>query len=222
MFVIDASRRKQSVVLMFFFVSVAQLLLRHRGSISIAKRKIGLQTILRQFPQYWYSTGPSILFDRCINVEGSEKSAAKATTQPRKFTLLINRKETITNPWHTLMEIFAMTITLDVLRTTLDPATSAPFLLESDAANTQVMIVDTHPDGSFYELWNLFAKQPIIRIDEVTTKDLESTNIIVPLPGGANTFWQGDWEMLDCGPSPLLSAFSKRVFNFYNIKHEAI
>ena len=177
---------------------------------------------LSQFPQYWYSTGPRVLFDRYISVEGSEKSAAKAVTQPRKFTILVSREEKITNPWHALMEIFAMTMTLDVLRTTLDPATSAPFLLESDAAHTQVMIVDTHPDGPFYELWNLFAKQPIIRSNEVTAKDLEGTSIIVPLPGGANTFWQGDWEVLDCGPSPLLSAFSNRVLVFYNIEHEPI
>jgi len=28
--------------------------------------------------------------------------------------------------------------------------------------------------------------------------------------------------MLDCGPSPLLSAFSKRVLDFYNIELEPI
>jgi protein O-GlcNAc transferase len=177
---------------------------------------------LSQFPQYWYSTGPRILFDRYISLDGSMKSAAKTITQPRRFTILVSREEKIANPWHALMEIFAMSITLDVLRTTLDPTTSAPFLLEADAEHTQVMIVDSHIEGPFYELWNLFAKLPIIRSNEAVAKDYEGTSIIVPLPGGANTFWQGDWEVLDCGPSPLLYAFSKRVLDFYNIEHEPI
>jgi len=177
---------------------------------------------LSQFPQYWYSTGPRVLFDRYISLDGSMKGAAQVITQPRRFTILVSREGTIANPWHALMEIFAMTMTLDVLRTTLDPTTGAPFLLEADAADTQVMIVDSHPDGPFYDLWNLFAKLPIIRINETVAKDYEGTSIIIPLPGGANTFWQGDWDVLDCGPSPLLSAFSKRVFDFYNIDHEPI
>jgi protein O-GlcNAc transferase len=177
---------------------------------------------INQFPQYWYSTGPRVLFDRYISLDESAKGMETARAVPRRFTILVSREEKITNPWHALMEIFAMTMTLDVLRITLDPGTGAPFLLESDAEQTQVMILDIHPGGPFYELWNLFAKQPTIRSNEARAKDLEGTSIIVPLPGGANPFWQSDWEVLDCTYSPLLSAFSTRVLDFYRIEHEPI
>lgn len=42
-------------------------------------------------------------------------------------------------------------------------------------------------------------------------------NIIIPLPGGSNPFWQGDWEPLSCARSKLLKTFSQRILTFYDI-----
>jgi hypothetical protein len=55
------------------------------------------------------------------------------------------------------MEIWALTHTMDVLRLTADPARAggAFFQAPADVPNSQVVILDGHPDGPFFSLWRL-------------------------------------------------------------------
>lgn len=41
--------------------------------------------------------------------------------------------------------------------------------------------------------------------------------MIIPLAGGSNPFWQGDWSPLPCEKSDLLRTFVHRVLDFYKI-----
>jgi protein O-GlcNAc transferase len=41
--------------------------------------------------------------------------------------------------------------------------------------------------------------------------------MIIPLPGGSNPMWEGDWVDIPCNGSSLLRVFSERVLNYYNI-----
>lgn len=45
-----------------------------------------------------------------------------------------------------------------------------------------------------------------------------SGTIVIPIVGGANSFWQGDWAVLNCTNSALLKAFSRRVLEHYHIQ----
>jgi EGF domain-specific O-GlcNAc transferase len=173
---------------------------------------------LEQFPTYWYATGPSFLFNDYIRMNAGKEIPTKAPAEPRNFSILIKREESNYNVWHSLMEILALYMTLDVLRMTPDPATKRPFFSTEDFDNSQVVILDDLLDGPFFDLWTLFAKQPPIRLQDVSdASQINLENIIVPLPGGANPFWQGDWEPLACDRSELLQTFARRVLDFYKV-----
>jgi len=116
------------------------------------------------------------------------------------------------------MEIFALYMTLDVLRLTPNPATKRPFFSTEDFANSQVVILDDLLDGMYFDLWTLFANQAPIRLQDVSDATrLNLENIIIPLPGGANPLWHGDWEPLPCDRSELLQTFARRVLDFYKV-----
>jgi protein O-GlcNAc transferase len=173
---------------------------------------------LEQFPSYWYATGPSFLFNNYIRMNAAKETPRKAPAEPRNFSILIKREKSNYNVWHSLMEIFALYMTLDVLRMTPNPATNRPFFSTEDFANSQVVILDDLLDGPFFDLWTLFAKQPPVRLQDVSdATSINLENIIVPLPGGANPFWQGDWEPLPCDRSELLQTFARRVLDFYMV-----
>ncbi|KAK2787605.1 hypothetical protein FQN53_005055 [Emmonsiellopsis sp. PD_33] len=167
------------------------------------------------FPAYWYETGPRRIFQDFVNMNGDIKTPGPSSS----YTILIKR-EGATNLWHCLMEIFAMTLTIDVLRTTLEPASNAPFFASGDPANTQVVILDDREDGPYFDLWRLFARKPITRLKDIPEGGW-SDNIIIPLPGQSNPVWQGDWKMHDCENSALVQTFSNRVLAFYDIKAPA-
>jgi protein O-GlcNAc transferase len=173
---------------------------------------------LEQFPIYWYGTGPSAIFRDYIRMNAVKESRRRASATPRNFSILIKREKSNYNVWHSLMEIFALYMTLDVLQLTPDPATKQPFFSTEDFANSQVVILDDLLDGPYFDLWTLFANQAPIRLQDVSDATrLNLENIIIPLPGAANPFWQGDWEPLPCDRSELLQTFARRVLDFYKI-----
>ncbi|KFY44529.1 hypothetical protein V495_03396 [Pseudogymnoascus sp. VKM F-4514 (FW-929)] len=167
---------------------------------------------LDQFTGYMYATGARpvmnerVVLDRKLAIE-----------QPsRNFTILVKR-EGAYNPWHSLMEIWSMTMTMDVLRMAKEPGTNAPFFSLTDVDNTQVMILDDDDEGPYFDLWSIFAKRPAVRVRNMTTVHTTSENIIIPLPGASNPIWQGDWNIHNCYRSPLLATFIQRILNFYDI-----
>ncbi|KAJ5376135.1 hypothetical protein N7509_013021 [Penicillium cosmopolitanum] len=169
---------------------------------------------LNVFHKYWYDTVPSRVLD------GLVKMKHEAEFWPQKsqnYTILVKRKSA-TNLWHSLLEIYSMLLSLDVLHMTLQPnMPSTPFISKSDAENTQVVILDDHEDGPYYELWSLFAKKQVVRMKNVSP-NTRFENIIVPLGGESNPLWQGDWEINTCKSSALLNTFVNRVLAFYSLQ----
>ncbi|MCJ1432474.1 hypothetical protein MMC27_001831 [Xylographa pallens] len=192
----------------------------HFRQLSIEESTKGIPRF-EQFPSYWYETGPRYIFNKYIRTDGVGDTLPAPEKLSRSFSILVKREEKITNLWHSLMEISALYMTLDVLQITQDQATRRAFLTAEDVQDTQVVILDDHPDGPYYDMWTLFASKPIIRINELPTDEILNVNtLIVPLPGASNPLWQGDWKAHSCDHSKLLRAFSERVLKFYSIDKE--
>ena len=171
-----------------------------------------------QFPGYWYETGPRYIFNKYIRFESTAQALSSTRSKTPKFSVLIKREEKVFNLWHSLMEISAYSMTIDVLRMTHNPVTAQSFFSIEDIENTQVVILDDHPEGPFYDLWSMLARRPIIRLNSLTTdRPQSSEDVIVPLPGGSNPLWQGDWEVHNCEHSALWRTFSQRVLDNYEI-----
>ena len=173
---------------------------------------------LDQFPNYWYETGPRYIFNNFIRMKSPGDVVTAPVGAKGDFSILIKREEKVTNLWHSLMEISALFMTLDVLRMTRNPATGLAFFTAEDVQNTQVIILDDHPQGPYYELWSLFAEKPMLRWkDRHTNTPPSLNNIIIPLPGASNPLWQGDWKVQSCDHSKLLRTFSQRTLQFYKV-----
>ncbi|KAI3400509.1 hypothetical protein diail_2708 [Diaporthe ilicicola] len=196
---------------------------------------------LNAMGEHWYETGAPIVFDRFVDVglglipgEHPGDDDINASTHSN-YTVLVKR-EGNQNFWHNLMEIWSMTLTLDILRMSRENSspddtvaqTGRPLLtIPALAHNTQVVIGDDDPEGPLYELWALLSGSAPIRLSEIRaepdkyqslTTGLQ--NIIVPLPGASNPLWQNDWEDRDCTDSVNLKVFVERVKAHYRISPE--
>ncbi|KAJ5633501.1 hypothetical protein N7528_001343 [Penicillium herquei] len=161
-----------------------------------------------------YDTGPGVVFDSWINLDAETEKPVEET---RNYTILVKR-EGASNHWHSLMEIFSMTLTMDVLQM-MQPSKNLPvqYIAERDAANTQLVLLYDEPDGPYFDLWSLFAKKQVVRLKDLS-ENTTLENIIVPLPGGSNTLWQGDWDINPCERSTNLNTFAGRVLDVYGMK----
>ncbi|KAL2831113.1 hypothetical protein BDW59DRAFT_7002 [Aspergillus cavernicola] len=169
-----------------------------------------------QFQTYWYETGPKVIFKQWVGL--SDDSMGSVPSEPLTYLILVKR-EMAHNLWHSLMEIFSMTMSVDVLRITPRPNNNSenrPFVADSDLAHTQVVLLDDIEDGPFLELWSLLGNKPPIRIKDLP-EDTVLQNIVVPLAGGSNPLWQGDWTIHSCEESALLRTFSRRVLDFHGL-----
>lgn len=197
---------------------------------------------LQSFGRYWYDTGPRIVMDRALSLvvpkqerdvellptSSSSSSSSSSLSPPpppgkkENYTILLKREGEL-NPWHCLLEILSLTFSIDVLRMTPQQqdatAESTPFWTLADAENTQVVILDERLDGPYFDLWQLFAKKPIVRIGDLESPPSNNGmgNVIIPLPGASNPLWQGDWEPHPCRHSVLLQTFAWRVLRYYDI-----
>jgi protein O-GlcNAc transferase len=179
----------------------------------------------------WYETGPRWIFDHWVKL-GRGSSDAEPTSTPRpttspQFVLLVKR-ECHKNIWHCLMEIWSMTMTFDLLRTTPDPSRGgAPYFADRpDLPNTQAIILDDLPEGNrdLMELWSIFTGRAPLHLKDLVADPEQARvfaetqrNIIVPLAGAANPLWQNDWVDHECAHAPLLKTFVHRVLRFYGI-----
>lgn len=172
---------------------------------------------LEDFPRYWYGTGPHTVMDVFVDLDTEQaEMPSNDPSEPEHFAILLKR-EGPENLWHSLMEIMSLSTTLDVLQMSPNNANPGrPFLTPQDADNTQVVILDDAVDGPYFDLWRLFAKQPIIRLSEVPPES-NVGNIIIPLPGGSNPVWQSDWEPNVCEHSDILRAFAHRVLTHLDV-----
>ncbi|CAK7236422.1 hypothetical protein SBRCBS47491_009631 [Sporothrix bragantina] len=188
---------------------------------------------------YWYDTGPKYIFDNHVSfVTEDGVAAAVSASNPKetRYTLLIKREGEL-NPWHCLLEIWSMAMTMDVLQMARDPVTGRAFLGrdEKDLSNVQVVILDDRLDGPYFDLWTLFSGRTPLRLSQLATDataasfygiDSNDTSgpdasvehrLIVPLAGASNPTWQNDWIARDCTRSDTLRAFVGRVLRHYGV-----
>ncbi|KAE9971924.1 hypothetical protein EG328_005296 [Venturia inaequalis] len=183
---------------------------RELSSEEVGHRTPGIENLAH----YWYNTGPGAILRDYVNLS----APAHRMVEDSNFTILVRREENIFNPWHSLMEIFSLSMTLDVLRMTMSPHSHSAFL--GPSVKSRVLILDQYAEGPYWDLWTLFAPGGIERMEDAKTTAVE--NIIIPLAGGSNPFWQGDWEAHACSISPLLRVFSGRILDFYKISHDPV
>ncbi|ORY59923.1 uncharacterized protein BCR38DRAFT_459950 [Pseudomassariella vexata] len=142
---------------------------------------------LDKIKSYWYDTGPRVIFDRYVklalpsppepNSQEDSESAPSSPTNASHYLILLNREGT-DNPWHCLMEIMALSMTIDVLQM-IRKRDSA------DAPNTQVIVLDGKEHGPFFDLWSLFAQKPTIRLADVPV-GTDMGTLVIPLAGASN------------------------------------
>ena len=168
-----------------------------------------------EFPSYWYETGPRVVMDRAVVLENTTLGIKETQHRPRRNTILLKR-EGKDNLWHSLMEIISLSWSLDVLQISLDPHTEEPYLSATAGSYTQIVLLDDHGHGPYFDLWGLFAKLPIRHIKDLDESE-PASNLIIPFAGGSNTLWQGDWVDLDCRDSLLVKTFVSRALNLLNI-----
>lgn len=185
---------------------------------------------LAKLNSYQYLTGPKYLLKQWLDLSAAREPGAlprghsSEAGQPstgKSFVLLFKR-EVDGNIFHNMNEIMAIMITLDVLRMTPDPTstTGAAFFSPEDIANTQIVILDEHPDGPLFDLFGMFSSKKPLRVDEwiasaQATADAEIgaipvDNVILPLAGAANNLWV-DFNALDCEENEMLRVFVQRA-----------
>ncbi|GAB1742352.1 hypothetical protein NU219Hw_g7902t1 [Hortaea werneckii] len=121
--------------------------------------------------------------------------------------------------WHELLQIFSLYNSVEVLRRSIDPKTGMPFFTEEDARLSKLVILDDIEPGPYFDLWTADTGLPPVKLKDVSKgKETAPKRILVPLVGIANTLWQGDWEHLPCGESPLLHNLTQKVLNVYGIR----
>jgi hypothetical protein len=172
---------------------------------------------LEGFTSYWYDTGPRVLLDSIVDL-GLPDLPIFTESVPRTY-LLVQREGTISNLWHTLMQVMSLGLSIDVLRSAKDPKTGDTFLSANDLKQTQIVITDDHDEGPFWDVWRMYSELPPVRFSNIY-KDLSASKVVLPLPGAANTLWEGDWVDLTCEHSALLTGFSRRLLNFYHLAEE--
>ncbi|TLD30550.1 hypothetical protein PspLS_01844 [Pyricularia sp. CBS 133598] len=191
---------------------------------------------------YWYDTGPRFVFDHHVDftdkplekIQHNDIAAKKLQRSP-PISILIKR-EGSAHPWHSLMEIWALTHTMDILRLSANPEDlGAPFLYTpDDIERAQVVILDDADDGPFFDLWRITAGRKPVRLSAALDslkhhrKPSPETaliaapgqphNVVVPLPGAANPLWQNDWEERNCSDASLVKLFIRRVLHHLDVE----
>lgn len=167
---------------------------------------------MRSFPSYWYETGPSYLFRHFIDIQGYPLVKSPVFEPWAPTVILVKREIADFNLWHNLLEIMSVSHTLDVLSMT----PGFENMWESPVRdNVTILILDDQEDGPYHELWHAISPNAVLRATDFPK--LSTSNIILPIPGAANPFWQGDWADLDCGHSSLLTTFTDRVLHHFNL-----
>lgn len=174
---------------------------------------------------YWYETGPHTIMDGFVAFqEGTSSTNYPPVLPGRNFTVLLKR-EGAHNIFHTFHEMMSLMYSIDMLRLATDPMTGRPYVSEADMANTQIVVLDDHPDGPFWDLWRIWSGRLPKRLHELVEEEggwLSQSlgHLILPLAGAANPIWHGTWDGLDC-TNDLREVFVRRVLSFYGLAQDA-
>ncbi|GAA6019248.1 hypothetical protein JCM10207_005053 [Rhodosporidiobolus poonsookiae] len=184
---------------------------------------------LGSLSRYWYKTGPQVIVDTAVRFErepGHPHAPPPVSSPQTDDILVLIKREGSSNLWHCLMEIMSLSLTLDALRLASSPSPSSPssppnaplYSLPADYRRTRLVLLDDHPPGPFLPLWQLFTPHPILRLADLkVSPPAAPQTLVVPLAGGANPLWQGDWTAHDCHDSATLRAFVRRVHRFAGV-----
>lgn len=196
---------------------------------------------LAKLNSYQYLTGPKYLLKQWLDLRAPEEVERLAQghfsndnkgTSGRSFVLLV-KSEVDGNIFHNINEIMAIMITLDVLRMTPDPTSprGATILSPQDIMNTEIIILDEHPDGPLFDLFGMFSSKKPLRLEEwiasvgadanAETGTISVDNVILPLAGAANNLW-ADFITLDCEDNEMLRVFVQRIFDLLGIPRHRI
>ncbi|KAG9517252.1 hypothetical protein KCV07_g6326, partial [Aureobasidium melanogenum] len=193
------------------------------------------------FPEYMMWTGLQYIFKEHIGLKDPERlqrSREKRSSEAKKFGVVARREGagsphgSAANVWHNLVELMSYYMTLDVLSMSTSPHAedkgAAYYNSEVDKANTQVIVVDGHKKGPYFDLWDFFSdptRNPTLKLSEDAKVDAEAEEqedleffdrVVLPLPGASNPFWEGTWTPHHCSQSDLGRVFSERVLTHYN------
>jgi Glycosyltransferase 61 len=175
---------------------------------------------ISEFREEWYQTGPGPIFRNFINIgkeHMAETEQCKKSKQDASHTILIKRELT-NNLWHSLLEIFSYTLTMDILSMSRDE-NGESFYSADQAETSEVFLLDDDEPGPYLDLWNLIAKRPVRRRSDLNSDSTSCiTNLIVPLSGATNPMWLGDWLPIECKESKIFDVFIERVIDFYGIR----
>ncbi|KAH8832043.1 DUF563 domain-containing protein, partial [Flagelloscypha sp. PMI_526] len=170
------------------------------------------------FPSYMYGTGPGPVlrshFTFTMENESRDANCGDASARA-KFTAVV-RREGSGNIWHSLLEIFSFYLTMDTLFISSRDQQQRAFLSDADLPHVQLLLLDDHDDGPYFDLWKTFAPMPILRPSQLPNTPTCLENVILPLAGGSNPLWSGDWDAGSCTHSELLDVFSRRVLAHYS------
>ena len=179
----------------------------------------------------WFETGPKRVLNRFVTLSRDETVTSKGftwTNRPTRkdsFVILVKR-EGNNNLWHSLMEIWSMMNSIDVLRMSRRPDGSTPlFQTPADMDNTYIVMLDDYVEESTFDLWRFFSRHPVIKLKDMIKDPLKvppplqsaTANIIIPMAGASNPLWQNDWDVRDCRKAPLLELMVQRVFEHYQV-----
>ncbi|KAL1889483.1 hypothetical protein Sste5346_008861 [Sporothrix stenoceras] len=186
----------------------------------------------------WFKTGPKQVFDYFVSLTQNETpQSEKSSLWPNKlpqqesFVILVKR-EGNNNLWHSLMEIWSMMNSVDVLRMAnhQDGSHRGHTFFETPnyLDNTYVVMLDDYPEESTFDLWRYFAPgNPIVKLQDMIDYHVKvpapllvpggKVNIIVPMSGASNPLWQNDWFVKDCNNAPLLKLLVRRVFEHHHV-----
>ncbi|KAK8019122.1 hypothetical protein PG990_004260 [Apiospora arundinis] len=189
----------------------------------------------RDITSYGYLTGAKYILNEWMSLKKTIPSASSEGT-PRHgmvqsdTTVVLLKREVDGNIWHCMNEIMALMTTFDVLRVTprSDAGGAAALFSPEARSKTEIIILDDLPDGTYFDLFQMFSASKPKRLDEwiaskrtagkTTTESVIPSigNVIVPLAGSANPLWS-DWKPIECTDNTMLRVFVQRIFDFYGI-----
>ena len=137
-----------------------------------------------RLPRYMYATSIADGFDT-MHLDRVQHTRIVQECKYREETLVLVRREGAYHTWDCLLEIFSYHLTVRFMQ--------SEGLLATDSA-LQVVFLDEHPDGPYAHLWAMFSrKSPMRKADLWRDGNTCVDRIILPLPGGSNPLFQGDW-----------------------------
>lgn len=148
-------------------------------------------------------------------------SRCSAELNDGSWTLLV-RREANSNIFHNVMELWQAKLTLEALKTAVNPTTQQRYFTQEAVDNLQIVLEDDN-ETFIDEWWTMLSSRPLLR-----KSSLDATcfgNVILPLAGSSSPFWlgsaphqDGSFDRVDCYESSLMDDFVRDVYKKVGVK----